>query len=289
MTSMPETPAATLAAASREACRLREGTFLERFRSAFGKVREVYHPVERRYYTVEGAARTVARERTDAVRRLMERLGQSESGVFAEMPADRSIRVEIATGGLLTARRVRVVVAALTLSPLQELLRDGATAAPVGLGALREAVGEVVREPGAFHYVGVCATTGFAAECRGALPTAPNLLLACTEPAGATAWRVAADAPDRWQGLLAAFDPETDDERVARCRRWIEARSELGLRGGHVLLPDLERDGQAEGFAPAIVQRAVAALAAAGDHAVRDVGERRILQRARFPQTGGGA
>jgi hypothetical protein len=104
------------------------------------------------------------------------------------------------------------------------------------------------------------------------------------EPAGASAWRQHLDAPERWKGLAGVFDPERDEEKVARCRAAIMALPDLQVRGGHVLLEDLYR---ALEFAAAVVDDALAGLtgaAGAGEWLVRDVGERRILQRARFPQ-----
>ncbi|MCI0343777.1 MAG: hypothetical protein L0216_21950 [Planctomycetales bacterium] len=271
---------------TRAEARRREETFLERFRSQAARIRELFHPAENRYYPV-APSDLPPRERDggEALRRAMDRLGLADRSVLGEMPRDRSLRVEVGTRGFLGRGQRKLAVVAQSLSPMDALLRDadpGGTEAPVTLAALREAIGEIVREPGVFYYVGVCATTRFAPECAAEPPVAPNLLLARVERDGGTSWRVALGDPDRWRGLAECFDPESGDEKVARCRRAIEERTELRLRGGHVLLEDLHR---APGFAREIVERAIESLVSGNgaEWLVRDVGERKILQRARFP------
>lgn len=269
----------------RERARQLEARFLDRFRAEMASIREIYHPGEQRYYAATGV-RVMERDASDVVRRLMERLGRTERGLLAAMPCDRGVRYEVAQGSLFARARVKVVVAAQVISPLQELLAADATDAPIGAGVTREAFESIVREPDAFYYVGLAATTCFAPEVVASPPAAGNALLALAEPAGATAWRLHLLEPERWKGLAGVFDPEREDEKVSRCRAAIEALSDVQLRGGHVLLEDLYR---ALPFPAAVVDEALAALtgpAGDGEWLVRDVGERRILQRARFPQRG---
>ena len=269
----------------RERARQLEATFLGRFRADMASIRELYHPIEKKYYGAgSGGLRVLERDGTDVVRRLMERVGRTERGLLAEMPADRGVRFEVARTGFFSRGRVKVVVAAQVLSPLHELLRDDATDAPIGAGVLREAFEILVREPDAFYYVGIAATTRFAEEAIQSPPSAPNAVLALVEPNGASAWRLHLDEPERWKGLADVFDPEQGDEKVTRCRRAIVAHDDLQLRGGHILLDDLYG---ALDFPAEVVDKAIDGLTGSssdGEYLVRDVGERRIFQRARFPQ-----
>ena len=270
----------------RERARQLEGRYLDRFRAEMALIRELYHPGEQRYYAA-GGIRVLERDGSDVVRRLMERLGRTERGLLAAMPCDRGVRYEVLQTGLFARARVKVVVAAQVLSPLQELLAGDSTDAPIGPGVAREAFDAIVREPDAFHYVGLATTTRFAPEVVASPPAAPNALLALAEPAGATAWRLHLAEPERWKGLDFVFDPERGDEKVARCRAAIEALPDVQLRGGHILIEDLYA---ALAFDVAVVDAALAALTGPGGEGewlVRDVGERRILQRARFPERKG--
>ncbi len=275
---------------TRAEARRREETFLERFRSQAARIRELFHPGEGRYYPV-APSDLPPRERDggEALRRAMERLGLTDRSVQGEMPRDASLRLEVGTRGFFGRGERKVVAAAQALSPTDALLRDGATDAAVSLAALREAVAEIAREPRVFYYLGVCATTRFAPECGSEPPVAPNLLLARVERGDGTSWRLDLREAERWRGLAECFDPESGDEKVARCRRTIEERAELRLRGGHVLLDDLYgTNGRCDGaaaFPREIVDRAIESLVSGGggEWLLRDVAERRILQRARFP------
>jgi len=270
----------------REAARRLEGLYLDRFRTDMAAIRELYHPLEKKYYPAQSGLRVLERDGTDVVRRLMERTGRSDRGLLSEMPADRGLRFEVAQSSFFGKTRIKVVVAAQVLSPLQELLRDDATDVRVGAGVVREAVESIVREPEAFYYVGIAATTGFASEAIQSPPSASNALVALAEPAGATAWRLHLDDAERWKGLACVFDPEQGDEKVVRCMGAITELEDLQLRGGHILMEDLYR---ACDFPATVVDEAVTLLTrdvadgGDGEYLARDVGERRILQRARFP------
>lgn len=270
---------------NREEARRREAVFLERFRAAMDGIRELYHLGDEKYYPANSSTlRVVERDGVDVVRRYMERLNLSDRGVLGEMPADRGIRYEIAASGFFGRGKVKVVVAAQVLSPIQELLRDGETDAKVGAGVVREAFQAIVRDPETFYYVGLAGTTGFAEDALLSRPAASNALVVLAEAAGPTAWRQHLDQPERWKGLANVFDPETGEEKVDRCRQALVGLEDLHLRGGHVLLEDVYTMID---FPRAVIDQAITALtgpAGDGEYLVKDVGERRILQRARFRQ-----
>ncbi len=271
----------------RDEARRREAVFLERFRVAMDGIRELYHLGDEKYYPASSSTlRVVERDGVDVVRRYMDRLNLSDRGVLGEMPADRGLRYEVAAGGFFGRGKVKVVVAAQVLSPIQELLRDGSTDARVGAGVVREAFQSIVRDPDTFYYVGLAATTGFAQEALLSRPTASNALLVLAEATGPTSWTQHLDQPERWKGLANVFDPETGEEKVTRCRDALAALEDLQLRGGHVLLEEVY---ETIPFPRAVIDQAISALtggAEAGEYLVKDVGKRRILQRARFRQKG---
>jgi hypothetical protein len=273
----------TSATIDREEARRREAVFLERFRTAMDGIRELYHVTEEKYYAANSSTlRVVERDGVDVVRRYMDRLNLTDRGVLGEMPADRGVRYEVSTSGFFGRGKVRVVVAAQVLSPVQELLRDGATDARVGAGVAREAFQAIVRDPETFYYVGLASTTGFAEETLLSRPTASNALVVLAEATGATSWRQHLDQPERWKGLANVFDPETGAEKVERCAAALRGLEDLQLRGGHVLLEDAYTELD---FPKAVIDQAISALtgpAGEGEYLVKDVGERRILQRNRF-------
>ncbi|MCU0722602.1 MAG: hypothetical protein MUC63_03110 [Planctomycetes bacterium] len=265
---------------SREEAHAAEEDFHARLRAKIAALGGLYSPLDGKTHPVDPTSRPVEWDEKDKVKRLLVDSGILDRAVRKEMPANRRTRVDVGFRGLLTGFTPMVSVVGVSLSPLAELAEKGRSATPVGFAELSEAVRAVADRLKVFHYVGVMAPTGFTEDCRLNPVREKNLLTVLIERGPGTAWRTMGTEGFPAPGVDALFDLETIPEKIARCKKGIEERKDLRLRGGHVPLADLKAS---LGFPEAIFEKALGEVVLASKELqIREFDGIKILQRSRF-------
>jgi hypothetical protein len=124
------------------------------------------------------------------------------------------------------------VIAAVALSPIEQLATVGGSARQLGEPDLARAIREQVRNRGAYHVIGVLSTVGW--ERALAPPREDDLAVILVEPESGGGWRISHSLPEELAGLAVAFDPESLDEKVRRAFYRVIEHPELRIPGGHL-------------------------------------------------------
>jgi DNA-binding transcriptional MerR regulator len=264
---------------SREEARHLENVFIRGFEAGFRTLRSVYHPLERCSYPTRSSAREPII--ADEYLRVVEVLKEArcfDRSLFDSLPLDKSTRFEIAGGRL--ARKPRLAVIGASWSPTADLALDGASARRAGGSELHRLIERFVSSRSLFHYLAIHSTVGWEPLVLHQLPRGDNYRVALVEYDDEAGWRVAHDFPPQAAALAAFLDPESAEDKTARCRRRLERLPALARRGGFVLLDDL---AAALGVPEAIVARAAQELARTrAGWKLATVRGRRLLQRERL-------
>lgn len=258
-----------------------EELFIGRFDETFAAIRRVPHPIEQQLYPAGPRDRIhLKRTRSDDVIDLMKRHRIYERELLDVMPLDEVSEYRIFTRSIFGKKEVRVVVAACSVSPLEELIRTRCAVGKAGPRELARALDAVGPREGAFYYVGILSTTGWEAGVERFVPASPHLLVALAENRGGTEWRLRHCEDERWGDMLRVFDPESEREKVERVRRALEAHPDLAVRGGHVILKNFREDADVP---EAILEAAVREVLARDEElSLLEVGGRKILKRRRL-------
>ena len=271
-----------------------EAIFLRRFEEAIAEIQRVPHPVDRQLLPAGPRERIhLKRSRSEAVIDLMKRHRVYDRALLDTMPLEATSEVRIYTKGIFGRKEIRVVIAAIAVSPLEDFVTKRFSLARSGVREIERAIESLpllAQAPGArpaprkvdsvFHYVGVFSTVGWERGAELHLPNSKELLACLVENRGGTAWAVRRTEDERWAGLTRLFDPETDREKIDRTKAFLATHRELAVRGGHVLLKDLHEEA---GVSPDIVEAAVRELLCDdAELSLQDVGGRRILKRRRL-------
>lgn len=129
-----------------------------------------------------------------------------------------------------------------------------------------------------FHYLGVLSTVGWTEAAVEQIPARRNLLVCLVEARDDGAWKVHRMPDERWGGVEAVFDPETDEEKVDRVRLFME--SHLRPKGEFLIIRNLCDDLDVP---RGVVQTAIDELVAEdGELAVKTAGGREIIKRSRL-------
>lgn len=277
----PEPGAEAAGGLSVERVQALEELFIGRFDETMARVARLPHPLDEALYPAGPRDRIhLKRTRSDEVVDLMKRHRVYERELLDLLPLDEVSEYRIFTRSIFGRRDVRVVVAAASVSPLEELIVTRRAVSPAGPAELERALGAIAPRDGAFYYIGVLSPTGWEPGAEHHVPSSPNVLVCLVEPGEGTAWRQRYQSTQRWSGLFRLFDPESEREKVERAKRAILAEPELQLRGGHVALKGLkDRLGVPEGVLEAAVSDVVRRDP---DLSVQDVAGRTILKRRRL-------
>lgn len=224
------------AAIARAEARGLEETFTDRFELGLRRVGEVINPLDGRAYPITSGSGPRTFDSEAKVAERMQDLKVFERDVLGEMPRNRMAVVRLHKTGFLASRATRVIIAAISRSPIEEMILEGSSSRKLDLAEMNEAVDDIVKQEGIFYFLGLLSTTGWAEDCRGRLPHGPNYLVAAVENLGGSRWGLEMNPDRRWGRVLAAFDPETRPEKLARCKAYFADHSGLSLRGGHVVL-----------------------------------------------------
>ncbi|MFQ5653134.1 MAG: MerR family transcriptional regulator [Planctomycetota bacterium] len=220
--------------------RRREEHFLERFERNLAQVPRVFHPIEKKHYAIKPSA--LDPEVDDPYQRVVEvlkRLGNYDRALLERLPHDRSTRYALPPRGLFGKRKPRIVIAGIARSPIAELARLGGVLEPLPAGVLQDTIQEHLREPAAYHVLGVLSTVGWDPAVRATLPRGENFAVVLVEQTEGGGWDLSHTLPKKLHGLLALFDPEDLGEKVSRAFYRIVGHPELKIPGGHVPVENL--------------------------------------------------
>jgi hypothetical protein len=258
-----------------------EDLFVGRFEEAMAEVRRVPHPIDQQLYAAGERDRIhVKRSRSDEVLDLLKRSRIYDRSLFDELPLDQVSEYRIVTRSFFGKKDVRVVVAAATVSPIEDFIQRRCSLAKSGLADLERALAAIGIRDESFYYLGVLSTVGWERGAERYIPSRPNVLLALVENRDGTEWVLRHNGDERWGGLSRLFDPESDREKVERARRRLETHRELSLRGGHVSLTSVRDELR---ISDGLLELAVDELIARDkDLTKQEVGGKWILKRRRL-------
>lgn len=263
---------------AREA-RALEQSFVTRFKVKFERLGRVHCPLDGKGYKAGPREHTfIKRDRSSDVIELMKSRRIYDRSLLDALPLNESREFQVCQRGLFGRGDLKVVVTALTLSPLDALVQQRWAKERLGAPEAKRAVGELDLPDDVFHYVGILSTVGWTPDAVDQIPARRNLLCCLVENVGGSAWRLHMVPDDRWGGVETVFDPETEEEKVDRVRSFMEHH--LRPKGEFLILRNLCEDLDVP---PTLVQTAVdAMLADDGELTVVSLSGRDIIKRSRM-------
>lgn len=237
-----EAPAPTPAGAvSVERARALEEMFIGRFEQGFERLGRVLCPLDNKGYKASARERSLLkRDRAGEIVDIMKRHRVFDRALLDMIPLDETREFQVFQRGLFGRGDLKVVVSALSLSPLDSFVRQRWAATPLGSLEVERALDGLPLRDDVFHYVGLLSTCGWSDEARERVPVRRNLLVCLIESAGGSAWRRHLVADPRWGGVERVFDPETDREKIDRARDFM--REHLKPKGEFLILTNLVED-----------------------------------------------
>jgi hypothetical protein len=148
---------------TRSECRILENQFLDRFDRHLQNVKLVLSPLTGATYDLSGAMRREI-DQDPEVRALLRKTGETRA--YPEMPVNRTVIVQVTKKPLFGARRPVAVLAAASLSPLEELAHRKIAETPGSARDVSLIRDRVVTQPKVFHYLALFSPTGWADEAR---------------------------------------------------------------------------------------------------------------------------
>jgi hypothetical protein len=210
-------------AITRKQAKEAEESFISHMSRVFTSLTWAYEPVEGRIIeTTAGAFGLVVQTLfRDLVKSLVERhVGLSPAEVMREMPCGKAVAKEIVKQELFGGTKGRVTVAACSVSPFEDLVRDGYSSRKLSQDDAMRVRKSLARDPNVFHWVGLYSTTGWTDECRAYLTNGHNILLCLIEQT-ADGWKTTPVKDHRWKYMLAVFETRARAERVKQVRDFI--------------------------------------------------------------------
>ena len=215
--------------------RRREECFLRRFEQNLSKFERIHSPLEKKTYAVRpGLLDPQVEDPYQRVVDLLKERGIYDRTLLERLPHDRSSRFTFPPPGLFGRRTPKLVIAAVAVSPIEQLATVGGSARRLGEPDLARIIREQVRHRGSFHVIGALSTVGWDEELLRSPPHQEELavVLVAEDPGGG--WRLSHSLPKELAGLAVAFDPETLDEKVRRAFYRVIEHPELRIPGGHL-------------------------------------------------------
>ncbi len=211
-------------ALSRQSAREMEEGFISRVRKNFRQLAGIYSPLDGRWYDVierntgEYVVDLGAEAAKNAVR---DRAKSGFNEIMASMPTNRAAICDVFARDFLGAKVKKIVLAGVSLSPLDELVKPGWSSLPLGFAAVAQAQRRIVTDPSVFYYLCYFATTGWSGEARDVLANGPNFV-SCLVEKHADSWRITAKEDGRWGDALAVYDLETYAEKRDRVQVFVK-------------------------------------------------------------------
>ena len=242
----------------RKGARVAEESFFERLSANANATAGVFDPISNRTYDASPRNRVtkVLDERSSEVKALIKRHAERDlMRTYEEMPKNGTVFHEIVHKELLGRPLVRVVLAGAAFSPVEELIRSGASRRRVGVEELNRVRDLIVRSENVFYYIGAFATTSWDDDARRALVGA-NYLVALSD-VHEGAWRTYYAPDPRWRSAARIFDLTSEEEKVESIRRWVTKHT------FELLMDELTEDTVFEelGYAIPIVREAFELIA----------------------------
>ena len=243
----------------RNAARVAEESYFERLAKNMAQTGGLFDPLSNRTYDASPRNRVtkVIDERSSEVKTLIKRFAERDlMRAYEEMPKNELHLYEIVHKELLGRPSVKVVVAGAAFSPVEELVRAGASRARIPAAELVRVRERIVRNDSVFYYIDAFSTTGWEDDARRALVGNNHLIALSDVQQGA--WRTYYAPDPRWRAAARIFDLSSEDEKVESVRRWV-SRHTLEL-----LMDELTEDTvfDALGYAIPIIREAFAQIAA---------------------------
>lgn len=240
ITTMPTStatgdPSIPATAISRDRARKLEQEFLVGFTTRFYEMRAVANPLEGgRDVDINAAGETEAVYSERELLRTMLR-GKPDAGDLRDYPHNTFREIALVRKAALLGPKVRkVVVVGACVSPLRELVDKGYAEAPANRGVLVDLIDRVIDSSETYFYIGVFSTTGWDKDLIDAVPQAANYSLFLLDVQNADNFRV--HAPASFDARVrSAFDPETDESRITRCKTYLDNHPTLKTSGGFLL------------------------------------------------------
>lgn len=272
-------PAPPPGAITVERARALEEMFIGRFEQGFERLGRVLCPLDGKGYKSGPRERSLLkRDRAGEIVDIMKRHRVFDRALLDIIPLDETREFQVFQRGLFGRGDLKVVVSALSLSPLETFVRQRWADEPLGPLDVERALDGLPLRDDVFHYVGMLSTVGWSAEARERVPIRRNLLVCLVESAGGSAWRRHFVADRRWGGVERVFDPETDREKVDRARDYM--REHLKPKGEFLILANLVEDLD---LPPDCIRAALdEVLAEDSELAVQVCGGREIVKRRRL-------
>ncbi len=234
-------PAPPPGAITVERARALEEMFIGRFEQGFERLGRVLCPLDGKGYKSGPRERSLLkRDRAGEIVDVMKRHRVFDRALLDIIPLDETREFQVFQRGLFGRGDLKVVVSALSLSPLEAFVRQRWAVEPLGPLDVERALDALPLRDDVFHFVGLLSTVGWSAEARDRVPVRRNLLVSLVESAGGSAWRRYLVADPRWGGVERVFDPETDREKVDRARDFM--REHLKPKGEFLILSNLVED-----------------------------------------------
>jgi hypothetical protein len=242
----------------RKAARIAEESFFERLSANANATAGVFDPLSNRTYDASPRNRVtrILDDRSSEVKALIKRHAERDlMRTYEEMPKNGAVLHEIVHKELLGRPIVRIVLAGAALSPVEELIRSGATRRRMGADELSRVRDLIVRSESVFYYIGAFATTAWDDDARRAL-AGSNYLVALSD-VHEGAWRTYYAPDPRWRSAARIFDLTSEEEKVESIRRWVTKHT------FELLMDELTEDTVFEelGYAIPIVREAFELIA----------------------------
>lgn len=238
--------------------RSQEEFFLQRFELEFESMETIANPLTGKLLPVNSrTTSTLKRDHSAAIIQAMKSRQIYDRALLDAIPLEKAWEFHVYRRGFFGRGELNVVLAALSLAPIEEFLDRRYASTPLGSEVVRRAVSELVLQEGIFYYVGLFSSSGWTREARERVPQDKNLSCCLIEREDLAGWRVTGQGDDRWLGVSRLFDPETDQEKIERVKGVLRDSPRLRLKGGHVVLQNLVED---LGLSAALVDQAVREL-----------------------------
>jgi hypothetical protein len=243
----------------RKAARVAEENYFERLTANMNLTAGLFDPLTNRTYDSSPRNRVTKAvdDRSSEVKSLIKRFAERDlMRAYEEMPKNETVLYEIVHKELLGRPSVRVVVAGAAFSPVEDLVRSGASRTRIPASELIRVKDQIVRSDHVFYYVNAFATTSWEEDARRVL-VGNNYVISLSDVFQG-AWRTYYAPDPRWRAAARIFDLSSEEEKVEAVRRWVTRHT------FELLMDELTEDTvfDALGYAIPIIREAFEQIAA---------------------------
>ena len=243
----------------RKAARVAEENYFERLTANMNLTAGLFDPLTNRTYDSSPRNRVTKAvdDRSSEVKSLIKRFAERDlMRAYEEMPKNETVLYEIVHKELLGRPSVKVVVAGAAFSPVEDLVRSGASRTRIPASELIRVKDQIVRSDHVFYYVNAFATTSWEEDARRVL-VGNNYVISLSDVFQG-AWRTYYAPDPRWRAAARIFDLSSEEEKVEAVRRWVTRHT------FELLMDELTEDTvfDALGYAIPIIREAFEQIAA---------------------------